>query len=105
MKELEKNSKALKTMAKDIETNKRKAEEKRRKEERLADKRRRGAPKKEAKAKVKAAIKVSMEKLEKTEVQTIGRKTLKLFNDRKGFMDKFKKEKKLKLEDKKNFGL
>ena len=46
-----------------------------------------------------------MEKLEKTEVQTIGRKTLKLFNDRKGFMDKFKKEKKLKLEDNKNFGL
>ena len=46
-----------------------------------------------------------MEKLEKAEVKTKGRETVEKFNKRKGFMDKFNQEKKLKLEDKKSFGL
>ena len=46
-----------------------------------------------------------MEKFEKMEANTIGRETLELFKQRKGFMNHFKIEKKQRLEENDKFGL
>ena len=92
-------------MNKDIEGNQKAAAAKLKYEERLADKRRRGAPKREAKAQVKQAQKVAMQKLEEIEAFTIGKKTKEVFNKRKTFNDSFAVQMRTKPEKNEKFGL